>query len=186
MGSRRCDVLMIAWAVRLARLPASSRDRRETRKSPRVATSKHIWTARQGFTAPRSELWWALGAVTSARAPAQHGRPCARLSGAITPEPSRISNNPESGSENTLFNRGVGHVAVSAFLGFRVLGFFRVYYTTLARVTPHSVKVDESTSDYRLKEFDGSKKPSWREDSGFRVFLGFFKGFLGFQGFFRV
>jgi len=45
------------------------------------------------------------------------------------------------------------------------------YYTTLARVTPHSVKVDESTSDYRLKEFDGSKKPSWREDSGHMIFV---------------
>jgi hypothetical protein len=45
------------------------------------------------------------------------------------------------------------------------------YYTTLARVTPHSVKVDESTSDYRLKEFDGSKKSSWRENSGHMFFV---------------
>jgi hypothetical protein len=41
----------------------------------------------------------------------------------------------------------------------------------LARVTPHSVKVDESTSDYRLKEFDGSKRLSWRENSGHMFFV---------------
>jgi hypothetical protein len=31
----------------------------------------------------------------------------------------------------------------------------KLYYTTLARVTPHSLKVDESTSYYPMKEFEG-------------------------------